>query len=85
MKVELSKLAAYKTEKLLQYLEEEWSLSAKERFLEKLSSKLSILRSNPEGFPKSAIRPELRRMVVTRQTSILYTVKRETVFVVTLF
>lgn len=39
----------------------------------------------PEGFQRSEIRPELRKVVITRQTSALYEISGETIFIVTVF
>jgi plasmid stabilization system protein ParE len=44
-----------------------------------------VLKQNPQGLPQGEIRPELRRLVITRQTSVLYTIKEDIIFIVTLF
>lgn len=85
MKAKLSKLASFKLEKLLQYLKEEWSESAKIKFLKKLNDKIEAIQSNPALFSQSQSKPALRKCVVTKQTSILYTVQKDHIFVVTVF
>lgn len=61
MKIHISRLAAYKTKKLLDYLIEEWSVGAKNRFLVKMNSQFERLKKNPRSCAKSDIIPELRR------------------------
>ncbi len=84
MNIRLSTLAAYKTNLLLDFLEEKWSLKTKEKFIQKFTERLKALESNPEGFPKSEVRPELRKLIITKQTSILYKIAEDSIFIVTL-
>ncbi len=84
MKVRISKLTAYKIEELLEYLEKQWSPSAKEELIKKLDEKIQVLSQHPLAFPQSTIRPELRKLVITPQTTALYKVEQDHVFIVTL-
>lgn len=84
MRIRLSSLAAFKIQKLLDFLEEKWSLKAKNKFIQKFTDRLDVLENNPEGFPQSEVRPELRKLVITKQTTILYKMTKDTIFVVTL-
>lgn len=45
MKVQLTSLASFKLEKLLTYLEEEWSLHSKNKLLKKMEAKLAQSRN----------------------------------------
>lgn len=85
MKIELSKLASFKIESLLDYLESEWSKSTRERFLSELNSSLKRASAQPQAFPKSQLSPDLRKLVVTKQSTLLYTVQGDVLFVVTIF
>lgn len=84
MKVRFSLLAVFKLEGLSEYLIEEWSEESNLRFLEKLDASIRILQLNPEIFPESELEPGLRKCVVTKQTSLLYEVRTQTVFILTL-
>jgi len=85
MKVRLSRIAAYKIEHLLDYLELEWSKSVRQEFLSALKTSLERARLQPLVFPSSNLNSNLRKLIVTKQTTLLYTVQGDTLFVVTLF
>lgn len=84
MNVRFSRLAAYKLENLSKYLIEEWSEQANLRFLKRLDSKIRTIQKNPEVFPQSELEPGLRKCVVTRQTSLLYEVQSDSIFILTI-
>ena len=84
-KVILSKRASSKIEKLLHFLEHEWSEKAKHDFIRKLDKSLELIKKYPESTEKSNLKKGLHRCVVTRQTTIYYQFDASTVKVVTLF
>jgi plasmid stabilization system protein ParE len=84
MRIQLSTLAAYKTQVLLDFLEEKWSVKTKEKFIQKFIDRLKAVENNPEGFPQSEVRPELRKVVITKQTTLLYKITADAIFVITL-
>lgn len=84
MKVRFSRLAVYKLEKLSEYLIEEWSEQSNLKFLKLLDSKIRVLEKKPELFPQSELEPGLRRCVITKQTSLLYEVQADSIFILTL-
>jgi plasmid stabilization system protein ParE len=53
MKVFLSELAKTKLLNLLTYLDQNWGVNAKEKFIEKLSEKIKQISSLPESCPIS--------------------------------
>jgi plasmid stabilization system protein ParE len=83
--IRLSKRASLKLDKLLIFLEEEWSLKAKKDFLFKLDASLVNIQKLPASFPESKKIPGLRKCVVTRQTSIFYKYSDSTIYIVSLF
>jgi plasmid stabilization system protein ParE len=85
MKVVLSPLAEFKLDSLLKYLEEEWGVSAKMRFMHHLESSIRVIEKFPEAFPKSEIEFELYKCVVTHQTSLYYRIKKDVVEILTVF
>jgi plasmid stabilization system protein ParE len=85
MKIRLSSLAAFKLELLVEYLEEKWSSKVKLKFLKKLESSLNAAAKNPNAFPQSQIRPELRKLVITKQATVLYLIDSDSIFVITIF
>lgn len=81
MKVRFSRLSVFKLEKLLEYLEVEWSENSKNTFLNHLKSKIELIKSNPQVYQASSLEPELRKCVVTKQTTILYEIQHDTIFI----
>ncbi len=68
--IRLSKRASRNLDKLLGYLEAEWSGKVKLDFIDKLDSGLKHLSQFPESHPKSNLKKDLHRFVLTRQTTI---------------
>lgn len=85
MKVAFSKLAVCKLEQLLQYLTQQWSSKSKDKFLKKLDASIKALAENPEIFPASTIDPKLRKCVISKQSSLLYEIHTDGIFIVNLF
>ena len=84
-KIKLSKRASNKLEKLLDYLENEWSLKIKNDFIKKLDKSLSLIQENPDYFQKSDTVKGLHRCVITKQITIFYLFDDKYIYIVTLF
>ena len=84
MKVKFSKLTVFKLERLNEYLINKWSVQTKNKFLKKLNSRIEIIAENPEIFPSSSIDPKLRKCIVTKQSTLLYEIHSDFIFVVNL-
>ena len=84
-KIKLSKRASDRLEKLLEYLELEWSLKAKEDFINKLNKSLTRVRKFPESCQQTDFVKGLHMLVVTKQTSIFYRYDSKNITIVTLF
>ena len=78
--VVLSKTAAEKLEKLLEFLEFEWSERVKHNFIVRLDKSLEQICKYPLSYEKSQLRPDLHRCLVTKQTSLFYTFDSKRVF-----
>lgn len=76
-------MAAYKLERLFEYLEEEWGFHSKEKFREKLILTIEKISQYPGSCIVVEEFPELRRCVVSRQTSFFYRVLENEIEVVT--
>ena len=81
----LSKLAAQKLEKLLEYLESEWSSKVKNSFIEKLDLIFNQLKAFPEIGQKTPLVKGLHRLVVTKQTTIYYRFDKKQIKIATFF
>ena len=83
--IKISKRASKKLEKLLKYLETEWSLKVKWDFIRKLDKSLKQIQKFPDSCPKTDFVKGLHMLVVTKQTSVFYRFDAETIFIVTIF
>jgi len=84
-KIILSKRAANKLEKLLDYLATEWSERVKQNFIKKLDKSIKFVSTFPEATEKSDLKPGLHRCVVTKQTTFYYQFSDTEIQIVTLF
>lgn len=81
----LSDLATRKLNELLDYLEDEWSLKTAVKFELLFENKLFLVCTNPDSCIESGIFKNLKKCVVTKQTSFLYRVKNNQIEVITVF
>jgi len=84
-KVILSKRASNRLEKLLEYLESEWSLKVKNDFIKKLDKSLTQVQKIPESCQQTDFIKGLYMFVVNKQTSFFYRFDTKTITIVTLF
>ena len=84
-KVILSNLAQRKLNILLDYLEDEWSITVANNFEANFEEKLLYISSYPESCIESGIFKNIRKCVVTKQTSFLYRIKNEYIEIITVF
>jgi plasmid stabilization system protein ParE len=84
-KIIVSKRASKKLESLLEYLEDEWSVDVKLRFIEKLDRALKQIDLFPQSNPLSEIKKGLFRVVITRHITLFYQFDSKTIKVITLF
>lgn len=84
-KVIFSKRAASKLEKLLEYLESEWSVKDKKNFITKFDKALNQIILFPEISRKSEIKKGLHQLILTKQTTLYYRVDSEAIRIITLF
>jgi len=83
--VRLSNRAMKRLDKLLVYLEKEWSIKIKNDFIVKLDKSLNKIQKLPDSFPESEKAKGLRKCVVTKQTTIFYKYTETTIDVVAIF
>jgi plasmid stabilization system protein ParE len=85
MQVIFSKRAKIRLENLLDYLEKEWSEKTKDDFIKKLDRSINQIKRLPTSCPESAKILGLFKCVVTKQTTLYYRIKDQTIQVITLF
>jgi plasmid stabilization system protein ParE len=84
-KVILSKRASDRLEKLLEYLESEWSLKVKKEFISKLDKSLKQIQKYPDSCQQTDFVKGLHMFVVTKQTSVFYRYDAKSINIVTIF
>ena len=70
---------------IISYLEKNWTEKEIKKFVLKLDRCLNILVNNPEAFPLSRIKHGLRRVVITKQNTLFYSIKVNNIFLVNIF
>lgn len=74
-------------QKIIEYLFEEWSEKEVAKFLKALDQRLEVINKNPRLFAASEKMGNIRKSVLTRQTTIYYSISDEykTIQIITLF
>ncbi len=67
------------------YLENKFSEKDIRKFAKKLDKQLGIIQTNPESFPVSTKSKTVRRSIITKLTSIYYTIDKDTVKLISIF
>jgi plasmid stabilization system protein ParE len=70
--------------KVIKYLEENWTEKEIKKFLTKLNKHISLIQTQPDSFPK-ANNYNVRRSVVTKQTTLYYSISQDTLHIVSIF
>ncbi len=85
LSVNYSKTAKIDLEKILTSLQEQYSTKLKDDFLKKLDKSMLSIQSFPEGFPLTDNQINVRKCVLTKQTSIIYRPNSEMIQVLAFF
>jgi plasmid stabilization system protein ParE len=72
LKIKWSKRAEKSFDKIVEYLEEEWSETSAKKFVRKTDKLLGKIAENPEMCPAVEGKEEVRKGLVTKQTSVFY-------------
>lgn len=84
MKVFISPLAEKKIKILLVYLEQEWSVKSKEKFLAVLYRRINLISRNPKSCQSSTEFPNLYKCLVNKHSSFYYRIKEKEIEIITL-
>ncbi|HBB91617.1 MAG: plasmid stabilization protein [Bacteroidetes bacterium GWF2_49_14] len=85
LQVKISNKASLSIERLLNYLEANWSVRVRSDFIMKLDRAINLIQSQPDSFPSSTVIKGLHKCVVTKQTSLFYTYDKAYIYIVALF
>ena len=70
---------------LIQFLQREWSSQSAEKFIEKVFYKIEIIKDLPNIGKQSEKMPNIRRILITKQSSIYYSLKDEVITILNIF
>jgi len=71
-------------EKIITYLEKNWSEKEIKKFVKKLEKQISLIKKQPLSFPKSQL-VEIRKSVLSKQITIFYKTSGDTIYIITIF
>lgn len=77
--------ALWDLQNIINYLSKNWTQREIQHFSRRLDKRLDLISSNPELFPKTTKRKNVRRSVLTKHTVIYYEAGEKVVTIVTLF
>lgn len=72
-------------QRTINYLEQRWTQKEIRNFTRLLDKHLNIIKENPKIFPQSNKSIDIRRTVLSKQTTIYYKVEDSTIYLLTLF
>ncbi len=84
-KIFWSEEALSNLEEILDYLNERWTQKEIDRFKNKLNKQLEIISRFPTIFPVSNYHPNLRKAVLSEQTTIFYKIQDNIIYLAYLF
>jgi plasmid stabilization system protein ParE len=67
------------------YLTKKWTEREIIKFYMLLEKRLELISRNPDAFPSSNVRMNVKRCLLSKQTSIYFEVKRENILILSLF
>lgn len=71
--------------KLLDYLAIKWGNKSVNKFNNRLQSTLELISQNPDLYPSSDKMKNVRRCVLSKQTSLYYQIKRDRIELIAFF
>ena len=83
-KLEFSNRSLKEIKNIVEYLNSKWSERISKKFLNKLKENIDLIQLNPELFPISEFE-ELRKCVVSKQISVFFVIKKNKIYIVSVF
>jgi len=83
-KVIISKRAERNLDQLVNFLESNWSIRIRDKFLATLKEKVNQITKMPLMYQTSTKSKTIRRCVVTKQTTLFYQIKKDEIEIITI-
>ncbi|RVT79548.1 type II toxin-antitoxin system RelE/ParE family toxin [Flavobacterium sufflavum] len=77
--------AKIEVEEIFNYLEAKWNNEVKRKFSNKINFTIQLIVKNPELFPISSINKKIRKVVISKQTSLFYHFNIKHIVIVSVF
>jgi plasmid stabilization system protein ParE len=84
-KIEWSAEALTHLDLIVDYLENRWTEKEINKFFKALEKRINLISKNPLSFPVVEQKLDLRRSVLSEQTTIYYQIQSESILIITLF
>ena len=84
MRVTISERAEKNLDDMVHYLDAEWSVRIRKKFLDLLLKKIEMIKQMPLMYEASLTKKTIRLCVVNKQTSMYYRVKKDEIEIVTI-
>ena len=83
--IDWSDEASANLDSIIEYLQNRWTDREISRFFKKLDKRIDLISRNPLTFPVVDLRINIRRSVLSEQTTIYYEIKADVVVILSLF
>ncbi len=83
--IKFSKLSKTQLDSLLEYLEFKFSISTKKKFVLKFDEIILIILKDPDTFRKSDTKKNIRKCVISKQTTLYYKFNNKEIRLLSLF
>ena len=83
--IDWSDEASGNLDSIIEYLQNRWTDREIGRFFKKLDKRIDTISRNPFAFPVVDFRDNLRKCVLSEQTTIYYEIKSDAVVILSLF
>ena len=85
LKIRWTEEATKNLESIIIYLESNWTDKELKKFFQKLEKQFLILSNFPEAYPLSQFKKGVHRCVLTKNVTIFYTVKEDSIVLLSIF
>lgn len=85
LKIKWSLEAVQNLDSIIAYLEENWTHKEISKFITKFEKQLSIISTFPFAYPISKKKKNVHRCVMSKNITVYYTIREETVFLLSIF
>ncbi len=83
-RIVISERAEKNLDKIITYLQDEWSEKVKQKFISKLFKTINQIADTPSMYPESKIKKNVRKCVITKHTTLFYRVNKKEIEIITI-